>query len=86
MKTVTLDLSSVQTMDDFHDLVISVFGFPEYYGRNLDAFWDCINDCAKPAPVEIANFDSVPAEIQPSILRYIELLGEKSCIIPECDD
>jgi len=24
--------------------IAAAFKFPDYYGKNLDAFWDCIND------------------------------------------
>lgn len=28
--------------DDFHDAISKALGFPDYYGRNLDALWDCL--------------------------------------------
>jgi hypothetical protein len=46
MKRVNLDLSTVVDWESFHDLFISSFGFPDYYGRNMDAWIDCIEDFA----------------------------------------
>jgi ribonuclease inhibitor len=41
---VELDLTSVLSRDQLHDLLAARLGFPGYYGRNWDAFWDCITD------------------------------------------
>jgi len=27
---------------DFHDAIAKCLDFPNYYGRNLDALWDCL--------------------------------------------
>jgi ribonuclease inhibitor len=37
-----LDGARIKSHDDFHDEVFSVLKLPEYYGRNLDALWDCL--------------------------------------------
>lgn len=41
---LVIDFSSVKTYDELHDLLKEKFGFPEYYGKNLDALWDCIGE------------------------------------------
>jgi len=38
-----LDGSIIYSVEDFHDQVAQLFGFPSYYGRNLDDLWDCLN-------------------------------------------
>lgn len=40
----SLDAASSQTWKDFLVQVGNAFKFPEYYGQNLNAFRDCIND------------------------------------------
>lgn len=40
----TIDLGSVETVEDLHDLLAESFGFPAWYGRNWDAAWDCLRD------------------------------------------
>jgi RNAse (barnase) inhibitor barstar len=42
----TINLSDVMTWDDFHQVFISEFNFPSYYGRNSAAWIDCMEDFA----------------------------------------
>lgn len=39
-----IDGGTTQTWDDFFKEIGLAFNFPEYYGHNLHAFRDCIND------------------------------------------
>ncbi|WP_042374086.1 barstar family protein [Streptacidiphilus neutrinimicus] len=41
---VDLDASGWATADAFHTDVAAALDFPDYYGRNLDAFNDCLRD------------------------------------------
>jgi len=45
---VTIDLSAVYDRDSFHDLMMASFGFPDFYGRNGNAFIDCLSDIDDP--------------------------------------
>jgi RNAse (barnase) inhibitor barstar len=44
------DCSGWSSEADFHDAAIRSLGFPDYYGRNLDAFNDCL--CGIEVPAE----------------------------------
>ena len=39
-----VDLHGVCTSVELHDRLASTFSFPDYYGRNWDAFDECIAD------------------------------------------
>ena len=39
-----LDFTNVKTLVDIHVILDKEFDFPDYYGANWDAFWDCITD------------------------------------------
>ena len=41
---IVLDASRWATQDDFHEDISTALDFPGYYGRNLDAFNDCMRD------------------------------------------
>lgn len=42
MPLARLDADAITDWDSFHDACAAAFGFPEVYGRNMDAFIDCL--------------------------------------------
>lgn len=47
-KIVTLDTRQIIDWDSFHDVFTHEFGFPEFYGRNMDAWIDCMTSLDEP--------------------------------------
>lgn len=41
---VRIDGSKILNWDDFHDAFKDVMGFPDFYGRNSNAWIDCMGD------------------------------------------
>ena len=41
---IELELAAVESEHELHTILAERLGFPDYYGRNWDAFWDCIGD------------------------------------------
>lgn len=44
MKQITLDGNILADAAQVHDYLKGCLGFPEYYGKNLDALHDCLGD------------------------------------------
>jgi len=42
MATVRLDTSGISDWDSFHTTCREVFGFPDFYGMNMNAWIDCL--------------------------------------------
>lgn len=42
--SVVLDGTKLTTWEEFHDEYATTFGFPAFYGRNRDAWIDCLTD------------------------------------------
>lgn len=42
MTNFDLDGKSIMSITTFHLVVAEQGGFPSYYGKNFDAFWDCM--------------------------------------------
>ena len=40
---VKIDLNRIKNWDDFHDVFYEAMGFPGFYGRNMDAWIDCLS-------------------------------------------
>lgn len=47
--TVTIDTARITDCDSFHDVFGAAFGFPEFYGRNMNAWIDCMTSLDAPA-------------------------------------
>ena len=73
---IKLDLETVRSMEEFHDLAVRQFSFPSYYGRNLDAFWDCITDVLGQTRVQITGYSSLEPALREKIDQYIDLLRD----------
>lgn len=46
---------------DGHDYLMSVLNLPEYYGKNLDALYDCL--CEMDVEIELINSNFVENDI-----------------------
>lgn len=44
MVNITLDGDTITDWPSFHDTCKKAFGFPDFYGRNMDAWVDCLSD------------------------------------------
>lgn len=42
MPLVRLDAKRIVDWDTFHDVFAEIFGFPSFYGRNMNAWVDCM--------------------------------------------
>jgi RNAse (barnase) inhibitor barstar len=43
-KTVRINADLITDWDSFHDIFKLIFGFPDFYGRNMNAWIDCMTD------------------------------------------
>ena len=43
--------SLIKNIDDFHKTIKRQLNFPDYYGENLDALWDCVRCIDPPCSV-----------------------------------
>ncbi len=46
--SVTVDTSRITDWDSFHTVFAEAFGFPDFYGRNMDAWIDCLTCIDEP--------------------------------------
>lgn len=40
----TLNFTNVTNYLEIHEIIQNDLDFPDYYGKNLDALWDCLTD------------------------------------------
>lgn len=58
-RIVYLDGSRMTDREQAHAQIADAFGFPSWYGRNLDALWDMLSTCDD-VTVYFGSADSVP--------------------------
>lgn len=44
MNSITIDFTKCKYFGDIHKVIKNTLNFPDYYGENLDALWDCLQD------------------------------------------
>ena len=65
MRQVILDGGRMDSREVFHETVARELAFPAWYGRNLDALYDCLTDLGE---------ETVISVLRPEVLK--EKLGE----------
>lgn len=71
---ITLDFTGCRTYFDFHECIRRTFDFPEWYGRNWDAFYDLMCTDVESCHVIIKGICTLPAELHEVIPKMIEVL------------
>ena len=52
---ITIDGNEITTRDELHSFLAEKLSFPDTYGRNLDALFDCLTDIHTETEIEILN-------------------------------
>lgn len=53
MKKVEIDLKNLSSIEEVHEQLKAALDFPSYYGKNLDALYDCLTDISEDTCVGI---------------------------------
>lgn len=69
MKTVFLTGDNLT-----HDALAQAFGFPEYYGRNLDALHDCLCEIGEETAIVMTDMD----EENPDARPFLDVLADSA--------
>ena len=57
---ITLELTGCGSVGEVHERIKEAFGFPDYYGKNWDAMWDCIDFLFDQREIVIRGFQTMP--------------------------
>jgi len=76
MRTIVLDCrlltgATAEERYHSHELIADAFGFPPYYGRNLDALYDCLTDPCEETEVILTHADEAPDGYCASVIRVM---------------
>ena len=60
MDKYTVDFSKVEHYYQIHEVLKRDLEFPDYYGGNTDALWDCLTDIlGEPSDIRIVGFEKI---------------------------
>jgi RNAse (barnase) inhibitor barstar len=76
MRLVKLDAGRITDWDSFHDVFAEAFGFPAFYGRNMDAWIDCMTSLDDPS-AELSRVHAPPGGVVVLELQHVDNLIER---------
>lgn len=59
MKTILIDGSQVENPTGLHQTLAEELSFPDWYGANLDALYDCLTDITQDVELVITHWHHV---------------------------
>jgi hypothetical protein len=71
MRIVKLDTTRISDWDTFHDVSAEAFGFPAFYGRNMDAWIDCLTWLDDPS-AELTRIHAPPGGVVVLVLDNVD--------------
>ncbi len=73
----TIDFTNVKSYLEMHAIIRHALDFPDYYGCNWDAFWDCLtNMVGRPIHIEILGLDVIEKKFDDAAKTMIDILKE----------
>ena len=76
MKKAVVDVTNCKRLDDLHERFKVALGFPDHYGENLDAFWDCISADCDVNFVTVVGSETVSEELKSTLDAFFEMMEE----------
>lgn len=73
----TIDFTKVKYYIEMHKIIQEALDWPDYYGCNWDAFWDCLTDMVgRPIHIEIIGLDIIEQKFGDEAKIMVDILKE----------
>jgi len=59
MKEIIIDGGAIFTSPDLHEALAKALSFPEHYGKNLDALYDCLSEISQDTHLSLKNWHHI---------------------------
>jgi len=76
METIVIDGSRMSDRQTAHQHLAERLSFPGYYGRNLDALYDCLTDIRDDTRLTILHSGKLREALGVYGERFLEVLGQ----------
>ena len=74
MKTIIIDGNEIISMNNIHRIFAEELCYPEWYGRNLDALYDCLGDVTEEVEIVFENTDELEENLGISFKKLCAVL------------
>ncbi len=64
MKEIIIDGSAIFTSPDLHEVIATALSFPAYYGKSLDALYDCLTEISEDIHLELRNWHHIESHLK----------------------
>ena len=72
-----IDFREVKYYLEMHGVIRKALKFPDYYGCNWDAFWDCLSEMySDPVHIEIIGLDVIERKFDSAAKMMVDTLRE----------
>ena len=81
MKSVILDAKKMLKKEKMHEYFAKKFDLPEYYGKNLDALFDCLCEINEPTLIKLKNENTLDDGTKESLAAlFLDVCAENELI------
>ena len=91
---LSIDFSKINNVIDFHDEMKEIFGFPDFYGKNIHALIDCLSSLRFPEDamtkihinmdevliIEVINITFSKVDVIKDFIIAIESVNQRSVV------
>ena len=72
-----IDFSKVKYYLEMHKVIQNSLDFPDYYGCNWDAFWDCLTDMiGRKTHIRIVGLENIERQFGEEANIFLDILKE----------
>ena len=81
MKIVILDAKKMLENERMHEYFAKKFDLPEYYGKNLDALFDCLCEINEPTLIKLKNENVLEAGLKENLVTlFYDVCSENEMV------
>ncbi len=78
MRICKLDGKTIKDRETLHGILADLLGFPEWYGRNLDALHDSLTDIQEELLIRIQNEKDLTLHLGNYAAAFLHVLAESA--------
>ena len=80
----TVDFTGAKDYREVYKIIKRDLEFPDYFGENLDAFWDCLTDMITEQPfITVKGVKSLPKRLQRDMTDIMRLFRRAEEVYPQ---